>query len=86
MIVDAAGAARLDCGGMQIANHTSLPDEVFAELTSALPTLGTLMELVAWAGKQTPPMVLQETVALDEYSHEVIVPWRENLWLVYSST
>ena len=79
-------AARLDCDGMQIANHTSLPDGVFAELTSSLPVFGTLMELVAWGSKQTPPVMLKETVALDEYSHEVIVPWRENLWLVYSST
>jgi hypothetical protein len=79
-------AARLDCCGMQIANYTSLPDGVFAELTSAVPAHGTLMELVAWGSQQTPPVVLQETVALDEYSHEVIVPWRENLWLVYSST
>ena len=79
-------AARLDCDGMQIANHTSLPDGLLAELTSALPVFGTLMELVAWGSRQEPPVMLKETVALDEYSHEVIVPWRENLWLVYSST
>ena len=71
---------------MEIANHTSLPDGSFAELTSALPVFGTLMELVAWGSKQAPPVILKETVALDEYSHEVIVPWRENLWLVYGST
>jgi hypothetical protein len=71
---------------MQIANHTSLPDGLFAELSSALPAFGTLMELVAWGNKQAPPVVLKESVARDEYSHEVIVPWRENLWLVYSST
>ncbi len=86
MIVDAVCAARLDCGGMQIANHTSLPEGAFAELTGALPVFCTLMELVAWGSKQAPPVMLKETVALDEYSHEVIVPWRENLWLVYSST
>jgi hypothetical protein len=79
-------AARLDCRSMQIANHTLLPDGVFAELTKTLPAHSTLMELVAWGSRQTPPVVLQETVALDEYSHEVLVPWRENLWLVYSST
>jgi hypothetical protein len=71
---------------MQIANHTSLPDDTFARLTSGLPTFGTLLDLVAWGSGQRPPVRLKETVPLDEYSHEVILPWREDLWLVYSST
>jgi hypothetical protein len=44
------------------------------------------MELVAWGNRQMPPVRLQATVALDEYTHEVLVPWRAALWLVYSST
>jgi hypothetical protein len=35
---------------------------------------------------QTPPLVLAQTIALDEYTHEVIAPWRDGLLLVYSST
>jgi hypothetical protein len=71
---------------MQIANHAKLSDEALAALSEAVPAHGTLMELVAWGNRQTPPVRLQETIALDEYTHEVIVPWRESLWLIYSST
>lgn len=71
---------------MQIANHAKLSDVALAALGEAVPAHGTLMELVAWGNRQTPPVRLQETIALDEYTHEVIVPWRASLWLVYSST
>lgn len=71
---------------MQLTNHANLSDDALRALREALPTAGTLMELVAWGRQQTPPVVLRQTVALDEYTHEVLVPWREPLWLVYSST
>ncbi|MBI1765400.1 MAG: hypothetical protein HYR56_28625 [Acidobacteria bacterium] len=71
---------------MQIANHANLSIAALAALGAALPAHSTLMELVAWGKQQTPPVRLQETIALDEYTHEVVVPWRAPLWLVYSST
>ncbi len=71
---------------MQIANHAQLTGEALAALRQTVPAHGTLMELVAWGNRQTPPVRLQETIALDEYTHEVLVPWHAPLWLVYSST
>jgi hypothetical protein len=71
---------------MELTNHASLSEAACRALSEILPAPGTLMELVAWGGQQTPPLVLRETVALDEYTHEVLAPWRDSLWLVYSST
>jgi hypothetical protein len=71
---------------MQITNHAKLSEAALRALGEALPTHGTLMELVAWGSRQTPPVVLRETIPLDEYTHEVLVPWHDALWLVYSST
>lgn len=71
---------------MQIANHAKLSDGALTTLSEAVPAHGTLMELVAWGNRQTPFVRLQETIALDEYTHEVLVPWQAPLWLVYSST
>ena len=71
---------------LQIANHAKLSDEALTALREAVPAHGTLMELVVWGNRQTPQVRLQETIALDEYSQEVLVPWRAALWLVYSST
>ncbi len=71
---------------MHITHHAKLTDDALAALGHAVPAHSTLLELVAWGKRQTLPVRLQETIALDEYTHEVIVPWRESLWLVYSST
>lgn len=71
---------------MRIVNHAKLSGEALAALSSAVPAHGTLMKLVAWGNRQAPPVRLQETIALDEYTHDVIVPWRAALWLVFSST
>lgn len=71
---------------MQLANHANLSDTALSALCEAVPAYGTLMEVVTWGSQQTPPVILRETIPLDEYTQEVVVPWRESLWLVYSST
>lgn len=67
---------------MEVCNHANLADEALA----LLPQHGTLMEVVAWGRQQTPPLFLQETIALDEYTHEVLMRWRDGLWLVFSAS
>lgn len=71
---------------MQVVNHANLSDAALSALRAAVPAHGTLMEVVAWGRRQTPPVVLRETIPLDEYTQEVVVPWRDSLWLIYSST
>ena len=70
---------------MALINHTNLSNDALAALEAALPAHGTLMEVVTWGHQQTPPLFLQETIALDEYTHEVLMRWRDDLWLVYSA-
>ena len=71
---------------MQVTNHAKLSEAALRALCEAVPAHGTLMELVAWGRQQTPPVVLREAIPLDEYTQEVVVPWRDSLWLIYSST
>lgn len=71
---------------VRIINQANLPAEAFAALMRELPEFGTLQQFVAWGGKRQPPILLIETVALDEYSHEVIAGWQNDLFLVFGST
>ena len=71
---------------MRIINHANLSDEALAALEAAVPAHGTLMEIVAWGRQLHPPVFLQETIALDEYTHDVLLRWRDGLWLVYSAS
>ena len=67
-------------------NHANLSDEASTALEATVPPHATLMEVVAWGRQLHPPVFLQETIALDEYTHEVLLRWRDGLWLVYSTS
>ena len=71
---------------MQIVNRANLSPEAHAGFERALPQFGTLQEFVSWGNQQQPPVFLQETIALDEYTHEVIAAFRDGLFLALSST
>ena len=74
---------------MQIVNRANLPIETLTALERELPRFGTLQEFVIWGSAQRQPVLLLETIALDEYTHDVIAPWRaqgSSLTLVLEAT
>ena len=71
---------------MRITNHANLSAEALAALETVVPAHASLMEVVAWGRQLHPPVFLQETIALDEYTHEELLRWRDGLWLVYSTS
>lgn len=71
---------------VQIINRANLPIETLTTLERELPRFGTLQEFVLWGSAKRPPVLLTETIALDEYSHDVIAPLRDGLTLVLEAT
>lgn len=75
---------------MRIANHTNLLPAALAAVVRLLPAWGTLQEVVVWGRAQLPPVLLIETVAQDEFTHDVIARWQAatgaELTLVFGAT
>jgi len=74
---------------VQIVNRANLSPGAFAALERELPLLGTLQQFVVWGSRQQPPVRLLETVAQDEYTHDVIAASRgeqEGLFFVIGAT
>ncbi|MGE0352702.1 MAG: hypothetical protein AB7I33_04710 [Gemmatimonadales bacterium] len=46
----------------------------------------TLERVLAWGRSSTPPRSIAEIVTQDEYTHDVVVPWDDRLFLVYDTT
>lgn len=46
----------------------------------------TLEEVVRWGLAQKPPVLIQDVVVQDEYTHDVVIPYRDGLYLVYDTT
>lgn len=59
---------------MQIVNRAKLAIETLSAVEAELPVFGTLQEFVLWGRAQQPPVLLIETIALDEFTHDVIAP------------
>ena len=63
-----------------------IPDRELTRFRLALRDLRTLGPLLAWLRAQDPPRIIREIVTQDEYTHDVIVPWSERLFLVFDAT
>jgi hypothetical protein len=75
---------------MRVENHANLSPKVVAEVEGELGSPRSFLEVLAWAKAQPAgtllPEVVAEVVTQDEYTHDVIVPWRDGLVLVYDTT
>ena len=71
---------------VQIVDRANFPIEKLTALERELPRVGTLQEFVLWGSARRPQILLTETIALDEYTHEVIAPLRDGLTLVLDAT
>jgi hypothetical protein len=46
----------------------------------------TLSEAVAWGLAHTPPLVVADVIVQDEYTHDVLLPYRDGRFIVYDTT
>lgn len=74
---------------MHLVNQSKLPLQRIAELEAEVPAQENLQELMHWALSDPTgflPQVVANVVIQDEFTHDVIVPWRGEVVLVYDTT
>jgi hypothetical protein len=71
---------------MQLVDRAGLTADRLASLSDAVPRQETLADAVAWWTGHSQPLRVAEVVVQDEYTHDVVVPWRAGLVLVYDTT
>lgn len=74
---------------MRLVNQSELPAMRISELETEIPEQENLKDVVKWALANPAEFVSQvvaDVVVQDEFTHDVIVPWREGLVLVYDTT
>lgn len=75
---------------MRVANHANLSADAVAAIAAELSTQENLADVMAWALSSQPgtfiPSVVADVIVQDEFTHDVIVPWRDELVLVYDTT
>ena len=78
-MVAAAGYAEL-VTALPLTDRSGLPPLERARLAADVARLVTLADLIRWS-----PAVVRRIVVQDEYTHDVIVPWRDRT-LVFDCT
>ena len=75
---------------MRLFNYANLLPEAIAEIDATLSGQENLKDVMNWALSQPRgtfvPSVVAEVIVQDEFTHDVMVPWRDGLVLVYDTT
>ena len=75
---------------MRVLNHANLSPQRLAEIESELRDQQNLKDMMSWALSYPQgtfwPQVVADVVVQDEFIHDVVIPWREGLVLVYDTT
>lgn len=70
-------------------NLSTVSKEEFTLIAEEIDRHGGLNDVIAWAATKSKdevhPKIVAEVITQDEYTHDVIVPYR-NVFLVYDTT
>ncbi|NVJ24222.1 hypothetical protein HUW62_23620 [Myxococcus sp. AM011] len=71
-----------------LTNRTraALPPEQREALERELAPLTMLQDVVRWGFASTPPRDVTEVVVQDEFTHDVVLPWKDGGYLVFDTT
>ena len=73
----------------EVKNRSSLSKKDLESITVDLKEHQSLQDLLRWAERQPEgtliPGAISELIVQDEFTHDLVVPWR-NLFLVYGTT
>jgi hypothetical protein len=56
------------------------------DLHQAVARHRSLTDAVAWGLAHRPPLIVAEVITQDEYTHDVLLPYRDARWIVYDTT
>jgi hypothetical protein len=75
---------------MRVTNHANLSSDAVADIAADLSGQENLKDVMSWALSSPSavfiPSVVAEVIVQDEFTHDVVVPWRDGLVLVYDTT
>jgi len=75
---------------MRVVNHANLSPEQISQIEGELSGQQNLNDVMKWALSYPRgvfiPSVVANVIVQDEFTHDVIIPYHDNLVLVYDTT
>ena len=71
---------------MELDDRVGLDAVEAQALAADLGRLGSLHALLRWGLGHEPALVIDDVVIQDEFTHDVVIPYRDGLFLVFDTT
>lgn len=69
-----------------LEDRVGLSTDELDAITAIVARHRTMEDVVRWALASRPPRSVASIVVQDEYTHDVVLPLRSGVWLVYDTT
>lgn len=69
-----------------VAAVAPVTTDALESIEAAVSSQQTLEDVVRWGLLHKPPLLIADVVVQDEYTHDVVLPYRSGLFLVYDTT
>ncbi len=69
-----------------LTDHAALTTDARAALEAEVGSLTLLQDVVRWGFASTPPRDVTEVIVQDEFTHDVVMPWKDGGYLVFDTT
>ncbi len=71
---------------VEITDPVHIPEDVLSMLRGQVAERATLEEVVRWALMRREPFPVVDVVVQDEYTHDVVIRVRGDVYLVFDTT
>jgi hypothetical protein len=71
---------------LKVINSANLTDKALEAIETQIPSSPSLADVVNWGLTQRPSLSIDSVVTPDEYTHDIVMRWRENLFIVLGTT
>jgi hypothetical protein len=71
---------------IRVENRANLKPGDFAPLEADLTTQHSVRHVLDWLSRHEPPLKMEDMVTQDEFGQDILVPYENDLYLVYEST
>ena len=73
-------------GRVEITESAHIPEDVLSMLRGQVVARATLEEVVRWALMRREPFPVVDVIVQDEYTHDVVIRVRGDVYLVFDTT
>lgn len=70
----------------ELRDRARTDPETLRAIAAVVDGHATLDQVVRWGLAATPERMVRDVVIQDEFTHDVVVPWSEERYLVYDTT